>query len=259
MPLFRKNPQLQLDKLCHTCKYLLTQLLEATKNRIDPTRSTSRSNSKTGDLQARKGTERKPDFLPLIAEAFVEKGFRRTTTAQLAERCQVRENELYRIWPNKKSMFLDSIRFVFDHVVAQWKSGIDLEAEATAAEQLIANQARQRGDSRLHRVIFTGLGEVDDPEIRKALKNLYQQFHKVISGYVRDHREKLRQDSDKLKSGVLEFSLSDEDTAWAMIGLGSIFDIQHELGVGTMARRREMLGESISSLLNSTKQGKKNS
>ena len=191
---------------------------------------------------ARRGTERKPDFLPLIADAFVDKGYRRTTTAELAERCRVRENELYRIWPNKKAMFLDSIGYVFDSSVKQWADGINASSEQTAAEQLIAAQSRKRGDSRLHRIVFSGLSEVDDPDIRNALKKLYLQFHEVLAGYVREHR---------VQRGI-KSSLSDDATAWVMIGLGSLFDIQHDLGQGTMKQRRQILGETSTAILNMT-------
>ncbi len=103
---------------------------------------TSKANNESAE---RKGTERKPDFLPLIAETFVERGYRRTTTAQLAKCCGVRENELYRIWPNKKLMFLDSIQYVFDNSVQAWSEGIQPGSKLTAAEQLIARQSTQRG------------------------------------------------------------------------------------------------------------------
>jgi len=190
----------------------------------------------------RRGTERKPDFLPLIADAFVDKGYRRTTTAELAARCAVRENELYRIWPNKKAMFLESIGYVFDVSARQWAEGIDTDSPLTAAEQLIHSQSRKRGDTRLHRIVFSGLSEVDDPEIRNALKQLYLKFHEVLAGYVRDHRQRRN----------IHSPLSDDATAWVMIGLGSIFDIQHDLGQGTMKQRREVLGEATTAILNMT-------
>ena len=190
----------------------------------------------------RKGTGRKPDFLPLIANAFVEGGYRRTTTALLAETCGVRENELYRIWPTKKAMFLDAIQYVFDTVTADWASSIDAANKATAAEQLIQWQSQHRGDSRLHRILFSGLSEVDDPEICKSLRALYRQFHEVLVDYVREHRQQRR----------IESPLGDLETAWVMIGLGSVFDIQHELGQGTMAERRAVLHSATTAILNMT-------
>ncbi|MGI9518154.1 MAG: TetR/AcrR family transcriptional regulator [Pirellulaceae bacterium] len=191
---------------------------------------------------ARRGTGRKPDFLPLIADAFVENGYRRTTTAALAETCGVRENELYRIWPNKKAMFLDAIQYVFDTVTADWSKSIDDDQPDTPVEQLIDWQSQHRGDSRLHRILFSGLSEVDDPEIRKALRNLYRQFHQVLEEYIREHRQQQGQSP----------ALGNAESAWAMIGLGSIFDIAHELGLGNKSQRREILQAATTAILNMT-------
>lgn len=190
--------------------------------------------------QKRRGTSRKPDFLPLITEVFAEYGYRRATTALLAQRCEVRENELYRIWPTKKSMFLDAIGFVFEAVASSWAESIKQKSDITAAEQLIESQIQNRGNSRLHRILFSGLNEVDDPEICLALRNLYLNFHKMISGYVREHRQRHQ----------LQSSLGDDTIAWIMIGMGSIFDIQQELEQGTIDQRRELLGQAANAILN---------
>ncbi len=191
----------------------------------------------------RKGIERKPDFLPLIAQAFVDRGYRRTTTAQLAARCDVRENELYRIWPTKKAMFLDAIGYVVDSSLQAWSNSIQQDSSMTAAEQLIATQAQRRGEGQLHRLVFSGLGEADDPQIRTALLRLYQRFHGVLTHYVEQHRQ---------QRGI-QSPLSDEATAWALIGLGSVFDIQHDLGHSSMEQRRISLGQTSAAILNMTK------
>ena len=44
-----------------------------------------------------KADERRRELLPLVAEAFSELGYRRATTAELAARCGVQENILYRL------------------------------------------------------------------------------------------------------------------------------------------------------------------
>ena len=56
--------------------------------------------------------DRRRQFTPRVATAFIELGYRGTTTAELAQRCGVRENVLYRIWPTKKAMFLDAVEYV---------------------------------------------------------------------------------------------------------------------------------------------------
>src|SRR5215217_6908414 len=76
-------------------------------------------------------------FTPLIATAFIELGYRGTTTAQLAERCGVRENVLYRIWPTKKAMFLDAVEHVYGATMHAWDAVIaDSSLGKTVAERI---------------------------------------------------------------------------------------------------------------------------
>ena len=44
--------------------------------------------------------QRRRELLPVVTDAFAELGYRRTSTAELAERCNVRVNILYRLWPD---------------------------------------------------------------------------------------------------------------------------------------------------------------
>ena len=53
--------------------------------------------------------EKREKLLPIVARTFAECGYRRATTAKLAQRCKVRENILHRLWPDKKTMFLASM------------------------------------------------------------------------------------------------------------------------------------------------------
>ena len=191
---------------------------------------------------ASRGTGRSEDFLPLLAAAFVEFGYRRTTTAELARRCEVRENELYRIWPSKKQMFLAALDYVYNISVRQWREHVSGNGRQTAAEQILEQQARSRGDSGLHRIVFSGLSEIDDPEIRSALADHYRRFHEVLAGYIQDHRA---------QRGIADPSINEQQTAWALIGLASIFDIRGDLGLGSTRDRGQLLKSVSESLLNS--------
>ena len=57
--------------------------------------------------------EQRKKLLPIVCQTFSELGYRRTTTAELAAKCQVRENILYRLWPDKKAMFLRRLKTSF--------------------------------------------------------------------------------------------------------------------------------------------------
>ncbi|MEZ6193430.1 MAG: TetR/AcrR family transcriptional regulator [Phycisphaerales bacterium] len=65
--------------------------------------------------------ERRAELVPVLAQAFADLGYRRATTAELAERCGLRENQLYRLWPNKKAMFLASIDYLYEFSAETWR------------------------------------------------------------------------------------------------------------------------------------------
>src|SRR5215218_6793844 len=114
-----------------------------------------------------KTEQRRKDFTPLIAAAFIELGYRGTTTAELAQRCGVRENVLYRVWPTKKVMFLDAVEYVYDATMRTWERLVTDAAAGpgTVAERILAHQAENHGKMRLYRIVFAGMTE-DDPEIK---------------------------------------------------------------------------------------------
>src|SRR5438132_3322579 len=88
-------------------------------------------------------SQKRRELLPVVARAFAELGYRRTTTADLARRCGVRENILYRLWPDKRAMFIASIEYVFERSAAVWRRLLAdaAAADVSAAEKLLAYEA----------------------------------------------------------------------------------------------------------------------
>ena len=58
--------------------------------------------------------EQRKELLQIVTQVFCELGYRKTTTSILAKRCKVRENILYRLWSDKKNMFLAAINDLFE-------------------------------------------------------------------------------------------------------------------------------------------------
>jgi len=192
---------------------------------------------------ASKVEERRKQFTPLIAAAFIELGYRGTTTNQLAERCGVRENVLYRIWPTKKSMFLDAVEHVYGATMRAWDVVIDDAALGnTVAERILRNQADYHGRLRLYRILFAGLSE-DDPEIKSALRDVYRRFHQFIAQVITEHRKHYRRKSN----------LPPALAGWAMIGLGAVIDMQRELEILPVAERKALMKEVGQAMLNGMK------
>jgi len=172
-------------------------------------------------------------MIPKIAQAFSELGYRRATTAELAKRCAVRENILYRHWRDKKAMFIASIDYVYQQAAEVWRQLLGAcDETADTAEQLLNHEAKHYGETGMHRIILAGLSETDDPEIREALRRMYARFHSFIRGQIVAHR------------GGDGAAAPDATTAaWAIVALGNVSGIGRELGLlSAQARRRLMIG-----------------
>ena len=179
--------------------------------------------------------QKRKQLLPIVAGAFAELGYRRATTAELAKRCEVRENILYRLWPDKKAMFVASIDYVYEQAAGTWREVLsETDDSAGAAMRLLKHEAEHYGESGLHGIIFAGLSEIDEPEIREALRKMYGRFHRFIRGQIVAHR------NGAPTSGLLDETVA----AWAIVGIGNVANISRELGLLTGRRRRRMFGEA---------------
>lgn len=184
--------------------------------------------------------DRRRELAPVLARAFVELGYRRATTAELAERCGVQEKALYRLWPDKRAMFLAALDQVFSESEALWEHIVSERGRGqTGAQRILAYEAEHHGEHRLYRIVFAGLSESDDPVIRDALGALYGRFQRLIQEQIERHRRgrKLARD--------LEPALA----AWAIVGLGTVANIGRELELLTTRQRARLLGDTGKRLL----------
>jgi AcrR family transcriptional regulator len=166
-------------------------------------------------------------MVPVIAGAFAAMGYRRATSAELARCCGVRENILYRLWPDKKAMFIAAIDFVYEQAEATWANLLaQTKGPAGAARLLLKHESEHYGESGLHRIILAGIGEADDPEIGAALRRMYGRFHRFIRQRIAAHR------------GDAPLAPDASLSAWGIIGLGVLADIGHELRILTKRDRR---------------------
>ena len=192
--------------------------------------------------------ERRRELAPVLARAFAELGYRRATTAELASRCGVQEKALYRLWPDKRAMFLAALDQVFAESEAAWER---LAREAgrgeSSAERLLAHEAEHHGEHRLYRIVFAGLSETDDPAIREALAALYGRFQRLIQGQLERHRRERREHHHKGRRRAAE--LEPALAAWAIVGLGTVANIGRELELLKARERSRLLGEAGALLL----------
>ncbi|MBZ5590296.1 MAG: TetR/AcrR family transcriptional regulator [Acidobacteriia bacterium] len=178
--------------------------------------------------------ERRDELLPVVAEAFARLGYRRATTATLAARCGVRENVLYRLWPDKKAMFLASIRHVYDRAERIWEERAALGPEGSTASRLLEYESRHLGEFGLYRILFTGLSETEDPEIRAHLRDTYRKFQRWIKRRIEAH--------DRLRGG--RPGPEAELIAWAMVGLGTVANVGREIDLFPARVRARLIADA---------------
>ncbi len=181
-----------------------------------------------------RSAEKREELLPILAEAFAGVGYRKATTAELARRCGVQETILYRLWPGKKEMFLAAIDHVFDRSVAVWEAlRARDDASTTGAERILAHEAIHHGEHGLYRVLFTGLDEIDDDDVRRHLRSTYRRFVRYVRDRIVEHRAGRR---DRRR-------VDPDAAAWAILGLGTISSIGREVGLLPAPARKELLSE----------------
>jgi AcrR family transcriptional regulator len=174
--------------------------------------------------------EKRRRLLPEVARTFAELGYRRTTTAELARRCAVRENILYRLWSDKKQMFIAAIDYVYDLSAEIWSTLLQRHlGSASTAERLLGYEAHHHGEFGFYRIVFAGLSESDDPEIREALRSMYCRFQRFIGEQVQAHR------------GGKAAAPPASQAAWAIIGLGTIASIGREFELLSSAERERLI------------------
>lgn len=187
--------------------------------------------------------EQSKRLLPIVCEVFSELGYRRTTTAELAQRCEVRENILYRLWPDKKAMFLAAIDDIFRSRADVWNAILaDRPAPEQAVERIIEYESHHQGESGFYRIVFTALAETDDDDIRNALVDMYKRFHKLVCQQIETQHE-----VDNLKS-----ELPTEMAAWGLLGLATISNIILELKLLPPRQRERMFATVAKCLVSGT-------
>lgn len=174
------------------------------------------------------------ELLPIVAQAFAELGYRRTTTAELAARCGVQETILYRLFADKRRMFIAAIGFVYDNSIRVWQQLLGASDHGVGpARALLDYESTHHGELGLYRIVFAGLSETDDPEIRDALRQMYRHFARFAAEQIAAER------GHDGRAPAADETLA----AWALIGLGTVASIGNELDLLSPAQRARLFSQ----------------
>lgn len=183
-----------------------------------------------------RSAERRADVLPALARTFAELGYRRATTAELASRCGLTEVALYRVFADKRAMFLAAIEHVYDTSILAWEKLLVATDDRSPAERLLEHESVHHGEFGLYRLVFAGLSESDDAEIRDALARMYRRYFEFVVRRIEEHR----------RGGAGPEAAA---AAWALIGMGTMSSIGRELGTIAAADRKRLWTEAGPALL----------
>lgn len=191
-------------------------------------------NSNEVAMKDERKEQKKQKLRPLVAAAFTELGYRRATTAEIARRCGVQEPTLYRLWPGKKEMVLDTLDYVCENLLAVWQRELDAGGnDLKRIEKLLNYESTHFGELGNYSIIFSCLSEADDPEIREALQRMYYRIHAFLVEQI----AKFRADSKS------EESISVPLSAWALIATGTMASISRHLGLMSDTDRESFFRE----------------
>lgn len=167
--------------------------------------------------------ERREQLLDRAAELFSERGFARTTTAELAKAAGVTEPIIYRHFSSKRGLFIALIERTGRQTLEQWAK--DLEGAEDAADRL----RRVIGDNPMvsergragYRVFLQAISEVDDEEIHKALSDHILKVHEFLVREI-----KLAQEQHKVTG-----RFSAEVIAWLLINIGMGYGVMTAMNI----------------------------
>lgn len=127
--------------------------------------------------------ERRRQLLEVASELFAARGYRGTTTAELARAAGITEPILYRHFDNKLDLFVTLINEVGREVINAWQVGLKGERDPRKRLRILlaGNPATHERGRGVYRVIFQAMTEAEsDPDIAKPLRKHLGMLHEFL-------------------------------------------------------------------------------
>jgi TetR/AcrR family transcriptional regulator len=188
--------------------------------------------------------ERREALIEAATQIFAERGYRRTTTAEIAAEAKVSEPILYRHFPSKVDLFIACIESAWQGMEARWTAAVE---EVPDGAQLLEMFLRAQGELRktkpqLVALLVQGLADAPcDPAIQAYMRKHVRRVHGLMTTIF----------TAAQKGGGLAADRDPEAEAWTHMGLSFVSMLAGRLGVMTDAdvekaiaqRKRWLTGE----------------
>lgn len=145
---------------------------------------------------------RRHQLLQVAKKLFAQKGYKLTTTANIAKAASVTEPILYRHFRSKKKLFMEVINEIRKETLDRWREIASGQMDPLEALDLIAKsfEVAKQTHGLEYRVTHRALAEVNDPDIARMLRDFYTDEADCFAEIIRKGQDcgALRGDVDPL-------------------------------------------------------------
>ncbi len=177
--------------------------------------------------------QRRREILEAAVTVFAERGYASTGTADIAAAAGIGEPTIYRYFANKQELYLAALRLSGEQVMENWQR-IAAENEDPLNALLVLGQwyhqtLRERPE--ILKLRFRSITEGHDPEVAIRARGIYRELMSFIEGLFEDARAQ----------GRLSPDTDTKTMMWLFMGVGSLLDMTHLLGLQDELGPRELV------------------
>ncbi len=187
--------------------------------------------------------ERRPQIMRSAIRALARSNYRTTSIADIAAEAGITEPAVYRYFKTKKELFVAILDDVGERMLALWQSFMNecenpIEALTKISADYYERALRRRGELK---VLFQALSEVDDPDIRAALKRQFASYVALLEEIIQRAQEQ----------GVIQASVDALAAAWSFLSVGftlnlvSLLKLEEQLNRDRLGLIQELFVRSL--------------
>jgi AcrR family transcriptional regulator len=175
---------------------------------------------------------RKRQILDTAREVFSSQSYSKVGTADVAKAAGISEPALYRYFSGKKELFLATLQSTAPRLLEIWQ-GIAQDVE-DPLETLWSIGVHYYDHLQTHsanmKLQFQAVSEVDDADIREALRENFTSFVRFVAETVDEGKRR----------GIVRRDVDSQLVAWQFLGIGLTLDLMQLLGLSKELNRSQV-------------------
>lgn len=166
--------------------------------------------------------KRRSQILRSAVRAIARSNYRTTSIAEIAAEAGITEPAVYRYFPTKKALFIAIIDDVGSRILILWETIIEQSPDLVAAMRNIAVNYYERAMTRRGdlKVLFQALAEVDDEDIRAALRAQFSSYVQLLQRLI----------EQCVEARMVQADVDAEAVAWTWLSMGFTLNMVSLLG-----------------------------